>query len=514
MKIAIGLSCPPAFEPAARYTLKTMLDVVGLPFEFTSSPPRSERALLLFYGAESDRPPQAGVVIATDRECPDSNAVPLERRQDGPLLLPDVVRAAFSMLTQQGTQERVWAHPRVNAYAWQLLDALVEVARRRGSAILHIWPWPYGAPYAVTLSHDVDQTERYNPSNGWLLLRRALRTREWRGLPRGAFYTLLGLWGRLARRGPDPSWHFERIMAAEKAAGYRSSFYFTPLATSSGRDPAYDVAHPRLRSVLHQLHGGGWEVGVHGSFHSGRSAEQLRRERERLESILNAPVEGIRQHYLRLHVPETFRHQTAAGYHYDSSVGYERAIGFRAGIAAPYHPFDDDAGRALDLLELPMTVMDGPLFWDLGCSSAEAADRTMALLRKIRTQHGLAVLLWHQRVADEKRYPGWWRAYEQLLAYLHKEGSAWVAPGAAVTDWWLAREGIRMESHVDAGGRARWTFLVPQGLQGLTLRMWTDSARGPNVTGAPADIEVDEKGTQVVQLGPLSDGQQFTVGET
>lgn len=514
MKLVVVLNCAPDFEPAARYTLATMLEMTGVPYEFVSVPPVPPgNCLIIAYGGEDkdNWPERTSIVIANDRKCCDLDSLVAEQMPDGTLILPDLVAAAFSLLTQYEVNGEVLDLPLVNIYAWYLFDVLVQAARSEGMSLLQICPWPWGHRYAVALSHDVDQTELYNAANGVLVLKRALQTREWRGILRGAFYTAMGLKGWLAQRDSDPSWHFDRFMALESSAGFRSSFYFTPLATSGGRDPAYDITTPRLRAIIGQLWAGGWEVGVHGSFHSGCSSAQLRREREQMEAVLGAPVTGIRQHYLQLAGSETFRKQARAGYSYDTTLGYERTIGFRNGAAFPFHPFDEKSEEALPLLELPLVVMDGALFWHLEYSAAQAADSTLALLQAIRDYQGLATLLWHQRVGDQKRYPGWWRVYELIIDYLREDDEVWVVPGANIAHWWLARESLMVDVDNSVKRGTGWVCGAPRHIEGLTLRVWNDKSRPVDVKGAQAEIEDGEGNSTWVRLNRLCSGQQLGV---
>jgi peptidoglycan/xylan/chitin deacetylase (PgdA/CDA1 family) len=321
----------------------------------------------------------------------------------------------------------------------------------------------------------------------------------------------MGIWGRRIRRMPDPAWQFERLMALEEESRFRSSFYFVPMATSARRDPAYDIASGRLREIIGQLRDGGWEVGVHGSFRSPRDSKQLRRERERLEAILGDSVTGIRQHYLQFGGIEMFRAQAQAGYVYDTTVGYRETVGFRAGVACPFHPFDVERKEPLALLELPLTIMDGALFWHLKDDASQAVDRTKALLHTSQDLYGLTVLLWHQRVGDERRYPGWWQAYRQVIHHLATDERAWVTSAAEVARWWLAREKIRVSTNVNAASRICWSCHTPQAIEGLTLKVWTGRDRDIIVDGAQAKVETGEKGEVWIRLNPLSPGQNVDV---
>ena len=78
----------------------------------------------------------------------------------------------------------------------------------------------------------------------------------------------------------------------------------------------------------------------------------------------------------------TSRRSPSSGFAYDSSLGFGGAPGFRAGIAHPFRPWDFEHDRPLDLVEIPLAVMDVTLAEPryLGLSVKEAERRLLALL--------------------------------------------------------------------------------------------------------------------------------------
>ncbi len=103
----------------------------------------------------------------------------------------------------------------------------------------------------------------------------------------------------------------------------------------------------------------------------------------------------MRQHFLRLDIPLTWRNHEAAGLDHDSSLGYADQIGFRAGTCREYPLFDLLESRPLRLRERPLIVMDATLFGYLGLGLDEAASRTRTIVDACRRHRGDAVLLYH-----------------------------------------------------------------------------------------------------------------------
>ena len=82
------------------------------------------------------------------------------------------------------------------------------------------------------------------------------------------------------------------------------------------------------------------EIGIHPSYKSNKSKEQLAKEVGKLENILNHSITSSRQHYLKFSIPTTYRKLIHAGIKHEYSMGYAELPGFRASISIPFHFFD------------------------------------------------------------------------------------------------------------------------------------------------------------------------------
>ena len=76
--------------------------------------------------------------------------------------------------------------------------------------------------------------------------------------------------------------------------------------------------------------------------------------------------------------------------------------------------------RRFDLVELPLTVMDGTLSAShyKGLSAKEAWQRVESLLTTVRHYGGCIVLLWHNSHFDESELPGYANVYERTLKWI------------------------------------------------------------------------------------------------
>jgi peptidoglycan/xylan/chitin deacetylase (PgdA/CDA1 family) len=336
--------------------------------------------------------------------------------------------------------------PLVNQYAAALERRIRDWAEHRHRALPSRPRWKNRAHFAVVLSHDVDWIRRWSLPQSLRLLSRSGLTSSY-ALRKGVSSALDALLHLGATA--DPYCTFDRWLAAETLYGFASSFYFCVPDPRPRHpyDPTYAWSDPvrfegramTCEEMMRLIAERGFEVGLHGGYHSHHNAAELAHEKRQVEDALGAPIEGLRQHYLRFDVRRTWRAQEIAGFTYDSTLGYNEAIGFRAGIAAPFHPWNAAERAPHRLLELPMTAMDGTLFRTLKLSGALAARRVREHLEAVEAAGGLAVLLWHPNATDTAALPGWWECYRETLAYLATR-PAWVTHARDVASWWRERE--------------------------------------------------------------------------
>lgn len=318
------------------------------------------------------------------------------------------------------------------------LDPPVERLRRT----LGIEPprWK-GARFAVALTHDVDVPWRWtgNAVRGSaarlkshvVSRRRSAAAREARALVGMPLHRV---------RGTDPNWCFEALLAAERERG-TSATYFLLAGHNDPHDGASPAAYDRLRPrLVRTIAEGGGEVGLHGSYLAARDPALLAQEVGVLAD-LGAEVHGQRFHYLRVDPHENLAGLTALGIGYDTTVGFPDAIGFRAGIAQPYRPWDLAADRYLDLVEIPLAVMDVTLGEEryLGLSAGEAEGRVISLLDWAAEHGGGFSILWHTDRFDRATAQGWDRLYLRLIDAVRERGGVCLSAGelAAEAGTWL-----------------------------------------------------------------------------
>ena len=298
---------------------------------------------------------------------------------------------------------------------------------------MKIWNIPYGKKFVVCLTHDVDEIKKTYQYITCSL--RSIRNRNFNVLKNQCISFLEKL------RGKDPYWTFEEIMNLERGLGVRSTFFFLnesanvnifDRSTWRHYGRRYDITDKKVAEMIRTLHSEGWEIGLHGSFYSYKNIKLLKKEKEMLEKVLGAEVNGIRQHNLNLEIPHTWRIHEKLGFEYDTSLGFNHRVGFGGGTCFPFHPID--GGRPLKLLEIPLAIEDIALFryekpWEM----------CMKMIEEVEEKGGVLTVLWHHSVFNELEFPGWADIYEKLIK-ICKEKGAWITTAGEIAKWWRMQE--------------------------------------------------------------------------
>jgi peptidoglycan/xylan/chitin deacetylase (PgdA/CDA1 family) len=288
-----------------------------------------------------------------------------------------------------------------------------------------------GARFAVALTHDVDVPWRWTRIGvrgaaarlkGHALARRVEPAlHEARGLARVPLHKL---------RGTDPNWRFAEIAAEENAHDARSTFFL--MAGHGHRaDGAAPETYDRLRQQLVEtLLETGSEVGLHGSYLAAEDLGRLARERLLLAQ-LDGPLIGHRYHYLRVDPHRNLAPLAGIGFRYDTTLGFPDTLGFRAGIAHPFRPWDFARDRPADLVEVPLAVMDATLAEEryAGLSAANAKPRVLSLLDWAAEHGGAFSILWHPERFDGPSARGWDRLYFELIEAVRERGGICLSAG-------------------------------------------------------------------------------------
>ncbi len=329
----------------------------------------------------------------------------------------------------------------------ELLGRLERSSLREKGFFVRKARWPNAAPLAVCLTHDVDNIER--PMEHILKVKDRFSKADFLRAEKG----LISLYDNL-----------ELIGEKEGAEGFRSSFYLM-----SANYPL-----EKVRASARKLHAGGWEFGLHGDFGTHDSEAEMNKAVERLTEGVGIRPRGLREHYLRFDFAKSWRVMEEAGFDYDTTIGNNDRLGFKLGLATPFHP-PDEGWRPMRILELPLSLMDTTLWGYLKKSEAEGFADVKRSMDMVEGVEGLFTLLWHQEAVRMKGG----RIYWKILKAIRLRRGVFVGNGADVARWWRARE---VPLKVTGGGRLITLGSRPP--KGLTLILKTRAGTKIKVASA------------------------------
>jgi peptidoglycan/xylan/chitin deacetylase (PgdA/CDA1 family) len=283
--------------------------------------------------------------------------------------------------------------------------------------------YPDNKKFAVCLTHDVD--EIYPPWHHMFsscissLMKFRLRecNNQW-------------LW-KFKGKESSPYWNFREIMNLERKYDAKSTFYF--LATD--RDVLrFRYSLDDLKDELGFIHDSGWEIGLHGGYYSYDNADEIIKEKKRIELLINSEITGYRSHYLRFRVPDTWKVLIEAGFTYDSTFGYADRMGFRNGTCYPFNPYDVQEKKELDILEIQMNSMDTTLF-DTSRNYQDAWMRMKHLIDTVMGYNGVITINWHSTAFNCPFMAQREQMYKDILEYCYQK-NAWMTNGSDLVQWW------------------------------------------------------------------------------
>jgi len=233
--------------------------------------------------------------------------------------------------------------------------------------------------------------------------------------------------------------------------GKKSTFFLIPFKGRPGLAPDGSIntwrAAPygmnEIQEEIKKAAGRGSELAVHG-IEAWRDADAGRAEMRELNSLTGQKTTGVRMHWLYFDA-DAPRRLEAAGFDYDSTWGFNDAIGYRAGTPQVFRLQGSET-----LMELPMSIMDSALFSPgrMGLAREEGLQLCWRILANARRLGGTLVINWHERSLAPERL--WGRSYKELLDEVRKGERAWAATAGEAVEWFRWRRSIRFHQNASS----------------------------------------------------------------
>jgi hypothetical protein len=420
----------------------------------------------------------------------------------------DLFKEVRALLTE-GQPEENAAVPTLELHIALLRELIVA----SGVKVFEVPPVPPGYRMIACLTHDIDhpsiRLHKFDHTMLGFIYRAIFGSLI--GLVQGRISVgdLLANWGAVAKLplvhlglAKDFWSGFDGYLNIERGLG--SSFFVIPFKNRPGKNGSDNAPSSRaarygvadLKAQIGGLMGAGCEIGVHG-IDAWRDSAIGHEELQEVRRITGRTDLGIRMHWLYFEEgsPAVLE---KAGASYDSSVGYNGTVGYRAGTTQVFKPLSVSR-----LLELPLHIMDTALFYPgyLHLSPREAQKQVSQIIANAAQFGGVVTVNWHDRSLSPERL--WGGVYVDLVDELKRQG-AWFATATQAVSWFQKRRSVVFET---PGSESR-TKIAAEGDDGLpALQLRVHNGRHEQqefeiqpVASRPGGPEVNNAGHRCVAL--------------
>lgn len=210
----------------------------------------------------------------------------------------------------------------------------------------------------------------------------------------------------------DPYDTFKYLINRQKTSKFKFIFFFL-IGDYSTYDKGINPNKKKFVSLIKHV-GDYCRIGLKISYLALDDAELLKKEKQRMEEILNTDLEASRQSFSKLNLPETYRNLIALEVKEDYTMGYINHIGFRAGSCTPFLFYDLDYEVQTPLKIVPYHLMDYALL-----KHRSLLDKKKVLneiIDEVKQVDGEFVPVFHNYTfGDAKRWMGYKELFNLIL---------------------------------------------------------------------------------------------------
>jgi len=207
----------------------------------------------------------------------------------------------------------------------------------------------------IRITHDIDETMQ---STNFLKSLRSSAGIIWR---RQNWTSIIRTWKALFNNQKNNYDTFDWMLS--DSATMEKCIYFL-VDGKTKYDTPYDLGTPRMQTIFQMCKEKNYKIGIHPSYACWKNQKKFKAEKEKLEALVNLPIEISRQHYLHFDFKITPNILDQQNIKEDSTMGFNDRIGFRCGTGFGYHLYDFENEKPFNFIETPLVVMDSSLLME------------------------------------------------------------------------------------------------------------------------------------------------------
>ncbi len=292
--------------------------------------------------------------------------------------------------------------PVVNIWAKHLLELLQNEYPRLESKPIH--------EYTFSPSYDIDIAFSY--------------------LSKGIMRTIGGFLGHLRQLDFDQIFDRTKVLLSgkndpydtfkyqqethNKYRGLRPNYFFL-LGEYGAFDKNIATDRWRYQNLIQSINDH-YNIGIHPSYKSNSDDQIVQQELQMISAIVKKDITRSRQHYIKLHLPDTYQTLLDLEIEKDYSMGFPEELGFRAGIASSFNFYLLNQEIKVPLKIYPFCIMDVTLRDYKKLSPETAIKKIEEIVASVKSVDGLCSVVWHNHSLSQ--IDGWeeWRTvYESMF---------------------------------------------------------------------------------------------------
>ncbi|PKN80261.1 MAG: hypothetical protein CVU48_02650 [Candidatus Cloacimonetes bacterium HGW-Cloacimonetes-1] len=325
--------------------------------------------------------------------------------------------------------------PFIDNLLWLVDSMIKEHTRSKKQYIVQKHYWPEGQQAAVTLTHTVDDLQKWDFNSLILSVIDDMvmfATLKWQQLYRNIWSKTKYLFTNY-----EMYWNFDEYRNIEREYNCKSTYF---IAAEQSPDLDYSLDDPDLQEEIASILREGHEIGLLTTDDKLNRDDFVTRKQIMLHQIHKEQI-GIRQY--GYHVNEALRdlHLKLAPA-YDNSSAFQDCQGFKGGFSVPYYPWI--TAIKANFVALPTQFRDR--FLRVNKHSFLQLDDAKHQFKKIfqNTLRTRGVFCCDFSLAGYSEIPFCNKLYEYILALI-QTNKVWQTNGSEIAAWWDKRSRITIE---------------------------------------------------------------------
>lgn len=155
-------------------------------------------------------------------------------------------------------------------------------------------------------------------------------------------------------------------------------------------------------------------VGLKVSYYGLHNLQILKKEKQKMESVINYELAATRNSFSKLNLPESYRNLIELEIKQDFTMGYINLLGFRAGTCTPFQFYDLDYEVQTPLQINSFHMVDSVLLKK--ASLLDKKQELQRLMAEVKKVDGTFAPVFHNHsFSDEERWKGFRELFSDVL---------------------------------------------------------------------------------------------------